>query len=136
MTVFVDTSAILAVLDAGDRNHLAAAREWRRMNEERMPRVTSSLVVVETFALVQRRAGVAAVRTLNDVLMPVIDVIWLGGEEYAAAVDAVLPANRRNLSIVDCASFALARRLRVEAVFAFDEQFAEQGFVCVPSTPG
>lgn len=53
MSVFVDTSAFLAVLDADDQEHPRAKSVWERLlsDEERL--ICSSHVLVETFALVQ-----------------------------------------------------------------------------------
>ncbi len=48
--------------------------------------------------------------------------------ETAAAVQ-----RRRRLSWVDCVSFVMMRRLRLEACFAFDRHFAGQGFALVPT---
>ncbi|MDP2857839.1 MAG: VapC toxin family PIN domain ribonuclease, partial [Bacillota bacterium] len=45
---------------------------------------------------------------------------------------ALLTAGRRNLSLVDCVSFDVMRRLGMEKAFAFDAHFAEQGFQCMP----
>jgi predicted nucleic acid-binding protein len=39
---------------------------------------------------------------------------------------------RRRVSLVDWVSFELMRRLRLEAAFAFDRNFAGQGFATVP----
>jgi len=38
---------------------------------------------------------------------------------------------RKKLSLVDCVSFNLMRRLGVKKVFAFDPHFKEQGFTLV-----
>jgi len=43
----------------------------------------------------------------------------------------VLAANRRQLSLVDCVSFAAMRESGIEHYFAFDEHFDEQGFTMV-----
>ncbi len=40
----------------------------------------------------------------------------------------MLAANRRQLSLVDCVSFAAMRELGIEHYFAFDQHFDEQGF--------
>ena len=56
-------------------------------------------------------------------------------ESYArheAAVEAVLTAGKRKLSLVDCVSFQVLRQLGVQAVFCFDEHFREQGFEVIP----
>jgi predicted nucleic acid-binding protein len=51
---------------------------------------------------------------------------------YQQAIDVLLAANRRQLSLVDCSSFLLMRELGLRHVFTFDRHFAEQGFLCYP----
>ena len=63
MSVFVDTSALLAILDTDDEEHAAARRTWEHLITTHQVMVCSSYVLVETVALVQRRLGVEAVRT-------------------------------------------------------------------------
>ncbi len=57
MSVFVDTSALLAVLDAGDAQHPPARAAWQTLLERDERLITTSYVPVETFALVQNRLG-------------------------------------------------------------------------------
>ena len=52
---------------------------------------------------------------------------WVTSEDHKAAALAVLAANRRNLSFVDCTSFLVMRRLGLRSAFAFDRQFRQQG---------
>ncbi len=132
MMVFVDTSAFLAVLDADDTNHRTAARIWEKLLKDQAALVCSSYVLVETFALVQRRLGMKAVRVLDEDILPLVKVEWIGEDIHQQAVSAVLVANRRNLSLVDCASFAVMRRLGIREVFTFDKHFLEQGFETLP----
>ena len=40
----------------------------------------------------------------------------------------MLTAARRRLSLVDCVSFDVMRRLGLNRVFCFDQHFEEQGF--------
>ena len=135
MKVFVDTSALLAVLDADDRDHPAVAQAWQDLVSEERELVTSSYVLVETFALVQSRLGVEAVRVLDQDLLPAVGVIWLDDEVHRAAVSALLTAGRRKLSLVDCASFEVMRRYGLTAALTLDSHFAEQGFEVQPATP-
>ena len=51
---------------------------------------------------------------------------------HRAAVAAVLASARRNLSLVDCASFEVMRRRGLRTAFTLDRHFAEQGFAVVP----
>jgi predicted nucleic acid-binding protein len=133
--VFVDTSALLAVLDADDRGHSTVARAWKALLGDMNELVTSSYVLVETFALVQSRLGVDATRALDQDLLPALGVIWLDDEVHRAAVSALLTAGRRQLSLVDCASFEAMRRHGITTAFTLDSHFAEQGFEVVPVAP-
>ena len=83
--------------------------------------------------MIQARLGMEAVRAFHDSVLPVLQVHWTGREEHEAAAQGMLVANRRRLSLVDCVSFQLMRRLGVTRVFAFDRHFAEQGFQVLPA---
>ena len=101
MSVFVDTSALLAVLDAGDAQHPHARAAWETLLQQDEPLLTTSYVLVETFA-------------------------------HRLGVTALVAASRRQLSLVDCVSFATMRELGLDAAFAFDRDFADQGFRTLP----
>ena len=60
MSLFVDTSALLAIIDADQSRHDEVARVWHELLDVERALFTSNYVLVETFALVQRRLGVAA----------------------------------------------------------------------------
>ncbi len=126
--VFVDTSAFYAILDRDDQNFLASARIWDALVENGTPLTTTNYVVVETCALVQHRLGLEALRTFSEDVLPVIDVRWIVSQEHAAALESLLTANRRRLSLVDCTSFLVMRARGIRRAFAFDQHFAEQGF--------
>lgn len=132
MILFVDTSALIAVLDADDEFHTPAKTYWAEANCVDTVWTASNYVVLETFAVIQRRLGMQAVTVfLNDVL-PVINIEWLDVAIHDAGVTALTTAQRRDLSLVDCTSFALMRHLGIRQVFTFDRHFAEQGFTCLP----
>ncbi|MCY3898843.1 MAG: PIN domain-containing protein [Caldilineaceae bacterium] len=124
----IDTSALLALLDRDDRYHDDATLVWRRLVLQNEPVICTNYVVVEAIALVQRRLGLAAVRRLLQDLIPWLSIEWVQPEIHEVAISALLAANRRGLSIVDCVSFEVARRKRVSAIFAYDRDFVEHGF--------
>jgi len=122
-----------AVLYARGVQHARADAAWRALlNAEPLP-VTSNYVVVEAFALVQSRFGMDAVRRLHEEILPPLTVEWVTEADHHAAVAAVLAADRRPLSLVDCASFEGMRRLGTQRAFAFDPHFEELGFEPVPA---
>lgn len=132
MSVFVDTSALLAVLDADDTNHKNAREAWKELISRDELLICTNYVLVETFALVQHRLGMKAARTFQDDISPVLIVEWVDESAHRAGVTAVLTALRKNLSLVDCVSFDVMRRLGIKSAFVFDLHFKEQGFDCIP----
>ena len=129
MSVFVDTSAILALLNIEDINHAKALITWRSLIDDEVPMISTIFVLSESFALVQSRLGIEAVRSLHEVIRPYLFMEWGDERLYLEAASAVLTTNRRSLSLVDCSSFMIMRRLSISTAFAFDNHFTEQGFV-------
>jgi predicted nucleic acid-binding protein len=132
VSTFVDSSALLAVLDADDAQHERADRIWRSLLGADEPLVTTNYVLVETFALAQARLGLEAVRALDADVVPVLNVVWVDEALHRAAATALLTAQRRHLSLVDCVSFEAMRRAGAGQAFAFDRHFRQQGFSLVP----
>lgn len=125
----MDTSFLAALLDEDDVEYADAERLWRRAAAERLSVLTSNYVVLETCAVLQRRLGVSAVRKLVREILGPVALEWVTKDDHERAVEALLVADRRRLSLVDCASFEIMRRLDVRECLAFDQHFAEQGFV-------
>lgn len=132
MVVYVDTSAMLAILHADDTNHAKATETWLNVAQGDIDLVCNNYVIVEAFSLLQRRYGLEKARALQERIVPLLEIDWLDEDLHADATNSVLTANRRQLSLVDCSSFATMRRLRIESVFTFDEHFKEQGFTVLP----
>jgi predicted nucleic acid-binding protein len=130
--VFVDTSALYAILDSDDEHHREAAEGWNRLldliAERTAEGVTHGSVLVEASALVQRRLGMPATRALHDDLVPVLSTHWVDGSLHSRAVTALLAANSRDISLVDWTSFELMRQHTITDALAFDDDFTRQGF--------
>lgn len=131
MEVFVDTSAFLAILNRDDTNFTAALAAWHHVAQHQARLVTTNYILVETLALVQNRFGMEAVRDFEERFRPLLTIIWVDAPLHATAVAALLAANRRRLSLVDCTSFAVCRQRTISQVMAFDDHFREQGFECL-----
>ncbi len=135
MTVFVDTSALMTLLDRGDPRHDATVAAWDSVAET-ADLLTSNYVAVESFALAQSRMGMAALRALCTDILPAMEVAFVTSEEHAASLGTVLAADRRRLSFVDCSSFEMMRRRGIRTALALDRDFARQGFRVLPEPPG
>ena len=136
MSVFVDTSAFLALLDRAQRRHAEVANAWKEIVAADRPLVTSNYVVVETFSLLQRRMGMDAVRALVTRFLPLTETVFATGPVHDAAVSAFLTADRRRLSFVDCVSFELMRRRGIADALSLDADFQREGFRLLPRHTG
>lgn len=130
-TVFIDTSALLAVLDADDFFHKTASSKWSQLLLTGTNLFCSSYVILETYALTQHRLGIDALRVLHEDIYPLLHVHWVDSTLHEAGMSGILTAGRKGLSLADCVSFALMRRLGIRKAFTFDRHFREQGFEVV-----
>ena len=132
MSVFIDTSAFLALLDADEHHHPGVRSAWERTLNAEDPLFSTNYVLVETLALLQNRIGMNVVRLLHEDVLPVINVLWVDQAIHQAAAGALLAASRKSLSLVDCSSFEVMRRHGIKRAFTLDRHFREQGFSCEP----
>jgi predicted nucleic acid-binding protein len=126
--VFVDTSALYAVLVGTDENHREAVRTLKRLAAAERPLLTTSYVLSEAVSLLAARVGLAAVAAFRESFGPLLEVVWVGPDLHEAGVDLLLERKRRRLSLVDCVSFAAMREKRIDTFFAFDRHFRDEGF--------
>ena len=130
--VFVDTSAIYAVLDADDANHESASRAFQQLLNgveiDDIEAVTHGSVIVETVALALRRLGMEAVKVVVDDFIPLFSTVWVDPDLHGRATAAMLAAGLRGVSLVDWTSFEVMRTRAIELAFAFDDDFQSRGF--------
>lgn len=124
--VFADTSAFLALLSAGDRRHARAKRTFERLRAEQALLITTSYVLSETYALLDRRLGREAVLRFREDFEPLLSVTWVGREEHDAGLDR-LRTLHGSVSLTDAVSFLVAARVGVREAFAYDPHFRREG---------
>lgn len=126
--VFVDTSALYALLVWSDDRHGDARRAFAGLVAEEAVLVTSSYVLVETYALLGRRIGIEAVGAFRDDFAPLLDVAWVDPATHDGALEELITRGRGDLSLVDLVSFVMMRVRGIEQAFAFDRHFEQEGF--------
>lgn len=127
--IFVDTSALYALADTADPNHRKALELLDAILERREVLLTHSYALVESIALVQHRLGVAAALRLAE--SRGFQVEWIDEARHREAVGALAARRKRRVSFVDLVSFAVMRARGIEAAFAFDADFVDEGFTIV-----
>ena len=130
--IFVDTSALYALISTEDQNLTLAVATWKYFLERGDLLLTNNYVLVECFALIQNRLGIEFIRTLQSNIVQFLQIDWIGEQQHTSSVHDVFTGNRRQLSLVDFSSFETMRRLGIRKVFSFDEHFREQDFEVIP----
>jgi uncharacterized protein len=128
MKVFGDTSGFFALLVRNDHMHVRAKLNFAYFAENCSRLLTSSFVLVETVALLQRRVGLTAVHDFQSKIIPLLEVTWVGNELYTRAIQRLFALNDRNISLVDCLSFEIMESRELTCAFSFDKHFEENGF--------
>ncbi|SRR6266540_2461664 len=132
MVIFVDTSALLALVNIRDEFHHRAKDQWKALLENKETLFSNNYVILESISLIQRRFGMDWIHALQSEILQLIEIAWVDENQHEAALTTFLKANRRQLSLVDSSSFETMRRLGIEKVFTFDEHFREQDFEVIP----
>jgi len=135
MMLFVDAGALIARHRESDDHHRDALRGWRDIESRRKQVFTSNLVLVEAARFLSRISGNArAAERLR---------IWLSSEQLVVlrpdreieleAADLLEKYADQQIGFIDCISFVLMRRRRINAVFGFDRHFRSAGFKLWPA---
>lgn len=133
--IFVDTSVWVAHTVRTDPRNERAAAALKRFRGEL---VTSSYVFDETVTTCAATKGgsVKAARDLGSVLMNPRDVrlvdvtpadLRRAWREFTTQPEPP-PPKKKPLSLTDCTSFVVMRRLGIAHALAFDTHFVEAGF--------
>jgi len=123
MRVLVDSSAWYAGACRDDRCHDLAAGLFGRLVDDQHEVLTTSPVVVEAAALIQRRLGLDRLRDFRTSLFASTQIVWFGEALTQAAWDETERVARRSISMVDCSTAVAADMLDITHVFAFDPHF-------------
>ena len=132
MSTFVDTSVFLAALGKDDLNSIPAAETLANLVELGEQLITTNYILVESYALIQRRMGMDAIQDFQNKILPSLTLVWITADEHERSIKNFLSENRRNFSFVDCSSFDAIQRMGIDTVFTFDNHFREQGFEVIP----
>jgi len=128
MTVFVDTSALFALLASNDPNHSAAVVATDRVEKEGLPLATTGHVVHETMALLQARLGLVAALAFDEHILPLLEVVWVDAALYRRGIRRLALRRSRKVSLTDCISFVVMEERGILQALAFDQQFEQEGF--------
>ena len=129
--VFVDTSALIALLDRADPRHEAVRSAFLDLADREL--VTHGYVVAETLAVARRRFGMDGVIALLDDLLPVLAVLPVEPSLHASAQARYRASLPSATSFVDQVSFAVMAQEAIDTAFALDADFVTAGVDVLPA---
>ena len=129
-SLFVDSSAWIALRSQRDQHHAEADRLFREALTRRIPLLTTSLVVAETHRLTLFRAGVQPARRFLELIdeSPSVTIQFPAAADHAAARGWLERLGSRPVNYTDAVSFAVMQAADCGHALAFDQDFAVAGF--------
>ena len=131
--IFVDTSALLALLDRADPRHAAVRDAFAGLRDAEL--LTHGYVIAESLAVARRRFGVEGAITLLDDILPDVGILPVEPELHLRVQRSHRQALPTGVSFVDRLSFAVIERDALDGALATDADFITAGVPVVPAEP-
>lgn len=133
-SIFVDTSAWVALADKSGTNHDKAVSVYPSLLKTYKGLLTSNLVLAETHIIILNEMGhnvamdfLGKVKTSPRILKVYAD------EEIEEEAQGILTKYRdQYFSYADAVSFAIMKKKKVKKAFCFDKHFLTAGFTTIP----
>ena len=137
MLVFVDTSAWIAVAVKKDKNHQIAADYYKDLLKIPARLVTSNYVLAETYTRLRYDVSHQKILEFYGIILEAckenrLAVIWIDERLERDSWEIFKKYSDQMFSFVDCTSFAICKKIKVDQVFAFDDDFKIMGFLVKP----
>ncbi len=130
-TIFVDTSAWVALADKDDFRHKDAAAIFPSLLKTYHGLITSNLVIAESYILILKGLGHSAAMNFLDRInsSPRIIRICSIPDIEEDAEEILGKYHDQDFSYTDAVSFSIMRMRKVKKAFSFDKHFQTMGFV-------
>ncbi len=131
--VITDTSALIAFFVSSEKNH-PAARNFM-MQHRNICWIILESVFDETVTWIRTKVSIKASIRIGQILREEHCYVNLSAADDAATWDVFCQYDDKKWSYTDCSILVMARQLKVNKVFAFDDhirQMAGSGIFSVP----
>jgi hypothetical protein len=127
----------VSIVVQGDQYHGAATEAFGRLNRDRVPLVTTNLVVAEAYVLIHRWGGFRPAIAFLGMLRQTSRVlrVFSSPELELRAEEILRRFSDQDFSLVDAVSFAVMGERGIGAAFAFDRHFFTAGYELRPPAP-
>ncbi len=128
-TVVVDSDSIFAIYNPNDPLNRKATKTFQQLIEQGYQLIYPTSVLFEIISLFQRVLPTPTITSKlvemiknEQILIHVIDSDTL--KEAAALFD---PAGSKKNTLIDCSVAVIAKKIKADGVFAYDEFYTKQG---------
>lgn len=128
--VLLDTSGLIALVNADDQWHGLAERVWQEVLASRAPLLTTSLVLIEIADGLSRVQHRRLAIELCDRLRasPQVEVVRVTPDDEERAWELYRRRGDKEWAMTDCTSMIVAGSRNVDEVFSSDHHFEQAGF--------
>lgn len=136
--VLVDSGVWIALVRSADRHHAEADGLFRRAVRDRIPLVTTNLIIAEVHRFLLFHIGIRPAALLLDRIdaSERVSIECATAAHHAAARRWLTKLSDQVITYTDAISFAVMESARCTAVMSFDHDFVTAGFRLWQPRPG
>ena len=125
MTVFLDSSFLIALFHTNDYFHQKAIEIIKKLNSLQTEYATSNIVLAETVNYLFRRLGKSsAKRFLKGFGESQIGEVFASKEMFSQGYKLLFrQKSKKGLNLFDCLHLATMKTLGIKTILTFDEEF-------------
>lgn len=127
--VVIDSDAIYAVYNHNDPLHNKAIKTLQSLNNKHFQLIYPSSVIFEVMSLFQRVLSAPSVTTKLIEMIEADELLIYAIDEELLKQSAKIfnsTGSKKN-TLVDCSVVAVAKKIKADGVFAYDQFYSKQG---------
>jgi uncharacterized protein len=129
-SIFIDSSAWIALFSRRDQHHEEADRAFRAMVVSKRRILTTNLVLAEIHRLLLYRAGIQAAAAALEKIesSPLVEIAFADASNHQAAKDWIKKLQDHPVSYTDAVSFSVMKATGGSEALTYDRHFHIAGF--------
>ncbi len=138
MTCFIDSSALLAVVDQSHKDHESARSHFEQFLEKNAKIICNNTILDETVQILKSRMGnQAAIRFMSiideSILTVNLRMDWISRRVRRSALNNFIKSNNDELHLRHFYIQETLKRKRVDIIFSFDKSLKTFGLPLLPN---
>lgn len=132
-SIFIDSSAWIALFSRRDQHHEEADRIFRAMVAEKQQMITTNLILAEIHRLFLHRAGIKAAATALEKIEAslLVDIKFADRAHHQSAMAWISKLREHPISYADAVSFSVMEAVDCNEALSYDRHFQIAGYKTV-----